>query len=32
MVPLGEKTQVEPRFCPFEDSVNLDAGQVHGLR
>ena len=31
-VPLGDEAQVEARFGPFEDSVNLDARQVHGLR
>jgi hypothetical protein len=31
MVLLGEKAQVEARFCPFEDSANLDTILVHGL-
>ena len=32
MVPLGDEGQVEARFGPFEDSANLEAIQVHGLR
>jgi hypothetical protein len=31
MVLLGDEAQVKARFGPFEDSVNLDARQVHGL-
>ena len=29
---LGNTGQVEARFSPFGDSVDLDARQVHGLR
>ena len=29
---LGDKAQVEARFGPFGDIVNLDARWVHGLR
>jgi hypothetical protein len=29
---LDDKTQVDARFGPFEDSANLDAGWVHNLR
>ena len=29
MAPLGDEAQVEARFGPFRDSVNLDA---HSLR
>ena len=32
MVPLGDEAQVEARFGPFRDSVNLDARWVHSLR
>ena len=32
MVLLGDEVQVEARFSPFGDSVNLDARQVPGLR
>ena len=32
MVLLGEETQLEARFSPFGDSVNLEARSVHGLR
>jgi hypothetical protein len=32
MVLLGDVGQVEARFCPFRDSANLGARQVHGLR
>ena len=32
MVPHGDVAQVEARFGPFGDSVNLDARLVHGLR
>jgi hypothetical protein len=32
MVPLGDETQVEPRFGPFEDSANLEARLVKDLR
>ena len=32
MVLLGDMGEVEARFSPFGDSVNLDARQVHGLR
>ena len=32
MVLLGDETQLEDRFGPFADSVNLDARSVHGLR
>ena len=32
MVLLGDEAQVEARFSPFEDSANLDARLVHGLR
>jgi hypothetical protein len=28
---LGDVGQVEPRFSPFGDSINLEARQVHGL-
>jgi hypothetical protein len=31
MVLLSDAAQVEARFGPFGDSVNLDARQVHGL-
>jgi hypothetical protein len=31
MVLLGDESQVEARFSPFEDSANLDARYVHGL-
>ena len=31
MVLLGEEAQVEARFGLFGDSVNLDAGWLHGL-
>jgi hypothetical protein len=29
---LGDMGQVEARFSPFGDSVNLGPRQVHGLR
>ena len=29
---LGDVGEVEARFSPFGDSVNLDAREVHGLR
>jgi hypothetical protein len=29
---LGDEAQVEARFSLFEDSVNLDTRQMHGLR
>ena len=32
MVLLGDKAQLQARFCPFGNSANLDARQVHGLR
>jgi len=32
MVLLGDMGEVEARFSPFGDSVNLDAREVHGLR
>ena len=32
MVLLGDEAQVEAYFGPFEDSANLDARKVHGLR
>ena len=32
MVLLGDETQLEARFGPFEDCANLDARSVHGLR
>jgi hypothetical protein len=32
MVLLGDKAQVEPRFGPFGDTVNVGATEVHGLR
>ena len=32
MVLVGDEAQLEDRFCPFADSVNLDARSVHGLR
>jgi len=32
MVLLGDEAQLEDRFGPFGDSVNLDARTVHGLR
>ena len=32
MVPLGEEAQVEARFGPFRDIVNLDTRWVHSLR
>ena len=32
MVLLGNKAQVESHFGLFEDSANLDARWVHGLR
>jgi hypothetical protein len=31
MVLLGDEAQVEARFDPFGDSVNLDARLVHVL-
>jgi hypothetical protein len=31
-VLLDDEAQVKARFGPFEDSANLDARQVHGLR
>ena len=31
MVLLGDEAQLEARFGPFVDSVNLDARSVHGL-
>jgi hypothetical protein len=31
MVLLGDIGQVEARFGPFGDSINLDARWVHGL-
>ena len=31
MVLLGDMGEVEARFSPFGDSVNLDAREVHGL-
>jgi hypothetical protein len=31
MVLLGDVGQIQPRFSPFGDSVNLDARWVHGL-
>ena len=32
MVLPGDEAQLEARFGPFGDSVNLDARSVHGLR
>ena len=32
MILLGDKAQVKTHFGPFEDSANLDARLVHGLR
>ena len=32
MVLLGDEAQLEDRFGPFGDSVNLDTRSVHGLR
>jgi hypothetical protein len=32
MVLLGDVCQVKARFDRFEDSVNLGASYVHGLR
>ena len=32
MVLLGFEAQLQARFGPFGDSVNLDARSVHGLR
>jgi hypothetical protein len=32
MVHLGDMGQVEARFGPFGDSVNVGASSVHGLR
>ena len=32
MVLLGDMGEVEARFSPFGDSVNLDAREVHRLR
>jgi hypothetical protein len=32
MVLLGDKAQVEGRFCLFGDSANLDARWMNGLR
>ena len=32
MVLLGDEVQLEACFGPFEDSANLDARSVHGLR
>jgi hypothetical protein len=32
MVLLGDMCQVEARFSPFGDSVNLGARWVHNLR
>ena len=32
MVLLGDEAQLEARFGPFGDTVNLDARSVHGLR
>ena len=32
MVLLGDEAQLQARFGPFGDSVNLDARSVHGLR
>ena len=32
MVLLGDEAQVDARFCPFGDSANVDAREVHGLR
>jgi hypothetical protein len=32
MVHIGDEIQVEAYFGPFEDSINLGARQVHGLR
>jgi hypothetical protein len=32
MVLLGDVGQVEGRFGPFGDSINLEARYVHGLR
>jgi hypothetical protein len=32
IVLRGDEAQVEARFSPFGDSVDLDARYVHGLR
>jgi hypothetical protein len=32
MVLIGDEAQMEAHFGPFEDSANLDARWVHGLR
>jgi hypothetical protein len=32
MVLLGDVGQVEARFGPFRDNVDLSTGWVHGLR
>jgi hypothetical protein len=32
MVLLGDEAQVNARVCPFGDTTNLDARQVHDLR
>jgi hypothetical protein len=32
MVLLGDEAEVDARFGLFEDSANLDARLVHGLR
>ena len=32
MVLLGDEAQLDARFGPFGDSVNLDARSVHSLR
>ena len=31
MLLLGDEAQLDARFGPFGDSVNLDARSVHGL-
>jgi hypothetical protein len=31
MLLLGDEAQVEARFSPFEDSVDLDTISAHGL-
>jgi hypothetical protein len=31
MVLLGDEAQVDARFSPFGDSINLDARLVHGF-
>jgi hypothetical protein len=32
MLPLGDEAQVEARFSLFQDSANLNAIYVNGLR